>query len=172
MLFYAVFFLGVVFVGLAWCNDRLARWLLPDWQVEWGWFRGLGVLLFAAGLACYTYCSYLLSSRGEGAFVEFDAPARLVRVGPYRWVRNPIVVCVIVMLAGEAIACSSIGIAAMIPIGLGLAYLQNRLEERLLRQRFGAEYERYCAETPRWIPRRPSSLTAREPLPRRPSSRP
>jgi protein-S-isoprenylcysteine O-methyltransferase Ste14 len=35
------------------------------------------------------------------------------------------------------------------------------LEERELRDRFGAEYEEYCRQVPRWIPGRSRRAAAR-----------
>ena len=34
------------------------------------------------------------------------------------------------------------------------------MEERELRERFGAEYEAYCQQVPRWIPRRAGGADA------------
>ena len=109
MLFYGLFFLSVTLIGLPWLAYRLDVGL-PAWHVEIGWFRLLGVALFAGFLALYVRSSYLLSSRGRGGYVEFDPPREFVAEGPYRWCRNPVAACVVGMLLGEAVALSSTGV--------------------------------------------------------------
>ncbi len=39
---------------------------------------------------------------GSGTPGPWDAPRRVVAVGPYRWVRNPIYLAALVAVAGEA----------------------------------------------------------------------
>lgn len=155
MLFYGLFFLSVILVGLPWLAYRLDLGL-PAWHVEIGWFRLFGVALFAGFLALYVRSSYLLSSRGRGGYVEFDPPQEFVAEGPYRWCRNPVAACVVGMLLGEAVALSSTGVFLLFLLSMPLAHLQVvLLEEPLLRRRFGQAYEGYLARVPRWIPRRP-----------------
>jgi protein-S-isoprenylcysteine O-methyltransferase Ste14 len=61
-------------------------------------------------------------------------------------------------MLGEAIAFSSTGIFIMFCLAALLAHVQvTRIEEPLLRKRYGQAYDEYCARVPRWIPRwRPS----------------
>ena len=155
MSFYSLFFLGLVLVVLPWLCHRLDV-ALPAWHVEIGWWRAAGAIVFAGFLAAYAYCSYELTSRGRGAYVEFDPPSRFVAEGPYRWVRNPVAVCVVGMILGEALALSSTGIFMLFVAAIPLAHLQVVLiEEPLLRRRFGSPYEDYLHRVPRWIPGRP-----------------
>jgi protein-S-isoprenylcysteine O-methyltransferase Ste14 len=156
MLFYGLFFLSVTLIGLPWLAYRLDLGL-PAWHVEIGWFRLLGVALFAGFLALYVRSSYLLSSRGRGGYVEFDPPREFVAEGPYRWCRNPVAACVVGMLLGEAVALSSTGVFLLFLLSIPLAHLQVVvLEEPLLRKRFGPAYQGYLSRVPRWIPRRPA----------------
>lgn len=54
------------------------------------------------------------------------------------------------MLAG--VYYGSWAIAAYVAVFLGSAHLLVRLsEEPALRRKFGAEYDDYCATTPRWL---------------------
>ncbi|OGA31487.1 MAG: hypothetical protein A3G80_13420 [Betaproteobacteria bacterium RIFCSPLOWO2_12_FULL_62_13b] len=157
MLFYGVSFLAVVLIGLPWLAYRVDRYL-PGWHIEIGWLRIVGVVLFLAFLGMYIVCSYVLSSRGRGPFVEFDPPREFVASGPYRWVRNPVAACLAGALLGLAIALSSTGVLLLFVLGLPLAHMQVvLLEEPLLRKRFGASYEAYVRRVPRWIPRAPRS---------------
>lgn len=156
MLLYGVLFLTGVLVGLPWLAYRLDV-LLPAWHVEIGWLRIVGVLVFVAFLFMYLGCSYVLSSRGRGAYVEFDPPREFVATGPYRWVRNPIAACMVGMVFGLAIALSSTGVFLLFLVSLPLAHLQVVLmEEPQLRKRFGQAYDDYLCRVPRWIPRAPN----------------
>lgn len=156
MVIYGVFFLAFVLGGLPWLAYQIDVHV-PAWRIELGLpWRGAGAVVFAAFLVIYLYCSYVLTHHGEGAYVEFDPPAKFVAVGPYRWVRNPVAASVVGMLAGEAVALSSIGIMLLFLVSLPLAHAQVVcIEEPLLRKRFGPDYLEYLRRVPRWLPRPP-----------------
>lgn len=154
MFFYAAGFLGLVLGGLPWAFYQLDV-RLPVVHVEIGRLRVVGAALFVISLSLYLAASYVLTSRGKGAFVEFDPPTELVVAGPYQYVRNPVVAFLLGTMLGEAISLSSTGVLLMFFCFLVLAHRQvTRLEEPLLRRRFGRAYDDYCAHVPRWIPRR------------------
>lgn len=157
---YAVVFLTVLLGLLPWCADRVGRAWLP--QVEVGVWRVVGWAVFGAALLVYLLLTVVLVGRGKGPYVEFDPPQRLVTTGPYAWSRNPIVVCIVVMLLGLGLARSSLGITLLAVIVALLAYVQvTRVEERRLAARFGDEYATYRARVPRWWPRRPRNDPSR-----------
>jgi protein-S-isoprenylcysteine O-methyltransferase Ste14 len=152
MFLYGVGFLLAVLVGLPSAFYQIDV-RFPAVHVESGWFRLVGVVLFAVCFAVYLGSSYVLSRHGKGAYVEFDPPEQLVVVGPFRCVRNPVAACLVGMTLGEAIALSSTGVFLMFCVLAVLAHLQVvRMEEPLLRKRFGRAYDDYCARVPRWFP--------------------
>lgn len=156
MFVYGVFFLAFVLAGLPWLAHRLDVYF-PRLHIEAGpLVRAVGAVIFGVFLLIYLGASYLLTSRGRGAYVEFDPPTEFVCEGIYRWVRNPVAGSLLVVVFGEALMFSSTGILLLSLLGMVLAHVQVvRLEEPLLRQRFGAAYEAYCRSVPRWLPRRP-----------------
>ena len=83
-------------------------------------------------------------------------PQRLVVVGFYRYVRNPIYLGFfggwtgLWMLFGEANAGAFAVASGAV---LGTALFVRFYEEPTLRRSFGAEYEAYCKHVPRWLPR-------------------
>lgn len=155
MLFYGAFFLSIVLVGLPWLAYRLDVYV-PALHVELGGFRYVGAAFAAVCLALYVWNAYVLTSRGRGAFVEFDAPTEFVSTGPYRWVRNPVAASLIGTGLGLAVALSSTGVLVYVLLGSLLGHFQVvYVEEPLLRERFGQAYVDYLARVPRWIPRRP-----------------
>jgi protein-S-isoprenylcysteine O-methyltransferase Ste14 len=116
----------------------------------------LGLSIFSLGLAAYVFCSAWLIFFGRGPHVEFDPPKSFVASGPYRWVRNPVVISLLVTAAGQAIYFASIGLAVFVGLLFMLSYLQvTRIEEPRLQLRFGQSYEEYRKSVPRWIPRPP-----------------
>lgn len=128
-------------------------------RIYWTQLRALlGLAIFTIGLAAYTFCSAWLIFHGKGPHVEFDPPKVFVATGPYRYVRNPVVITLILTAVGQAIYFASIGIAVFVVIGMIFAHYQvTQIEEPLLRKRFGESYEQFCRDVPRWIPRPPAS---------------
>ena len=62
---------------------------------------------------------------------------------------------VALVLAGEAVACRSAALAVWLAaFALVNATYMPLVEEPGLRRRFGDAYDVYCANVPRWIPRR------------------
>lgn len=124
----------------------------------WITFRILvGAAVFTIGLAAYLFCSTWLIFFGKGPHVEFDPPKVFVATGPYRWVRNPVVITLLVTVLGEAVYCGSLGIFLLVLlVGPAFAHYQvTRIEEPRLRTRFGPSYVDYCARVNRWLPRPP-----------------
>lgn len=117
--------------------------------------RVLGPVVFAAGLALFVWCVVLFARVGRGTLAPWDPTHRLVVVGPYRHVRNPMISAVASMLAGEALFFHSARIGLWLACFLALNHTFFVLiEEPGLARRFGEDYRRYRAAVPRWLPRR------------------
>jgi protein-S-isoprenylcysteine O-methyltransferase Ste14 len=83
-------------------------------------------------------------------------PQRLVVVGPYRYVRNPMylgffegwaglwVIFGRANVAAIAWACAVLAVVALVVV---------LYEQPTLRRKFGADYEEYCRNVHTWIPR-------------------
>ncbi len=146
---------GAAFLGL-WF------WLLPRWlglDVDLrGAARGrwLAALPSALGFAVALRCIWDFGWTGRGTPAPVAPPQRLVVVGFYRYVRNPMYV---------GFAAGWIGLWVMLGhpnptviLGVALAALGVHLfvvfyEEPTLRHKFGADYEEYCRNVHRWWPR-------------------
>jgi len=114
----------------------------------------LGTLLTIAGLGLVGWTVAMFRSRGEGTLAPWDPTRRLVIVGMYRYVRNPMISGVLCALLGEAVLLGSLAVL----IWFAVFFLLNAVyiplsEERGLEQRFGDEYRRYKENVPRWLPR-------------------
>jgi protein-S-isoprenylcysteine O-methyltransferase Ste14 len=154
MVVYGILFLGTVLALLPWVFYQIDVFM-PAVHMEIGsLFRVLGGVLFAAALTMYLLSSYVLTRQGKGAFVEFDPPTELVVTGPFRYTRNPVAAFLLASMLGLSIALSSTGVLLMFLVFTVLANIQvRRIEEPLLRERYGQAYEQYCAHVPRWFPR-------------------
>ena len=117
--------------------------------------RIAGGLVCAAGFALFVWCVLLFARVGRGTLAPWDPTRRLVVVGPYRHVRNPMITAVGTMLAGETLFFHSARIGAWLLLFMAINHAFFLLiEEPGLVKRFGEEYERYRAAVPRWLPRR------------------
>ena len=77
---------------------------------------------------------------------------KLVVVGFYRYVRNPMYLGFIPGWIGLWIVFGKANTTA-VGVVLAVALFVVLYEEPTLRRKFGAEYEEYCRNVPRWIPR-------------------
>jgi protein-S-isoprenylcysteine O-methyltransferase Ste14 len=131
--------------------ERRARW--PE---AWGWQQYAGVALFAIGLLVFLHCQWLFAARGQGTPAPFDPPKKFVRRGLYQWVRNPMYLAVFLLVGAEALFLPSWHIAVyLVLLACLLHVLVLLVEEEGLRRNFGAMYEDYRREVPRWLPRKP-----------------
>jgi protein-S-isoprenylcysteine O-methyltransferase Ste14 len=120
----------------------------------WPILAPLGVALFACGLALFAWCVALFARVGEGTLAPWDPTQRLVAVGPYRLVRNPMITGVALMLAGEALWFGSWAVALWACAFVAVNHVWFVLvEEPGLERRFGESYRAYKAAVPRWLPR-------------------
>ena len=114
----------------------------------------LGALLLAAGIAMFVWTVALFAGIGRGTLAPWDPPTKLVARGPYRLVRNPMITAVVSVLLGEAALFGSLALLAWAGIVFAInAVYFPLVEEPMLRDRFGVEYDEYAAHTPRWLPR-------------------
>jgi protein-S-isoprenylcysteine O-methyltransferase Ste14 len=137
----------------------LAPWWMTHWQVEAPFF-GLQVLRWVGALFIALGAIGLLDSFVRFALQGLGTPApvfptrHLVVSGLYRYVRNPMYVAVVSTILGQSLIFGNV---RLLEYG-GLAWLVAHLfvlfyEEPTLRASFGSEYDSFCAEVPRWIPR-------------------
>ena len=100
----------------------------------------MGVVIFALGFLLFARCVRLFAEVGEGTLAPWDPPRKLVVVGPYQHVRNPMILGVIVMLIGETVVCGSallLGLAGFVFVVNTFYFILS--EEPGLERRFGGE---------------------------------
>ena len=131
-------------------------WLLNRFgTVNTYWLaRPVGAALILAGLVLFGWCIGLFARIGQGTLAPWDPTHNLVAAGPYRFVRNPMISSVILMLLGQALWWGSwaIGLWAGAFLLINHVYFVY-IEEPGLEARFGEPYRHYKANVPRWLPR-------------------
>lgn len=114
----------------------------------------LGIALIIAGVVLVLWCIALFARVGQGTLAPWDPTRRLVAVGPYRYVRNPMISGVAATLAGQSLLTGSRMIALWFATVVAINHVYFLLsEEPGLEKRFGDEYRAYKRTVPRWIPR-------------------
>lgn len=116
--------------------------------------RVAGGVVIALGLALVARTVWHFAVRGRGTLAPWDPPRRLVVDGVYRYVRNPMITGVLLVLLGEALFFASSALAVWLAefFAINAVYIPL-LEEPMLARRFGEDYEAYRRNVPRWVPR-------------------
>lgn len=120
-----------------------------------GWVAIPGAVLTLAGAGLGLACAGVFIWRGRGTPALFDAPRAFVAMGPYRYVRNPMYIGGLALLAGFGLweRSASILLFALLLFG-GIHLLVVFYEEPTLRRKFGISYQQYLEAVNRWKPRR------------------
>jgi protein-S-isoprenylcysteine O-methyltransferase Ste14 len=110
----------------------------------------VGAILIAAGIAIAVIARQ--SFVRAGTSVEPWKPSlTLVTSGIFAWMRNPMYVGAMLLLAGLAVALASDWtLVLLVPAALVLHFGVVRREERYLEAKFGATYRDYVSRVPRY----------------------
>ena len=113
---------------------------------------GAGIMLIGLLIMGHTIASFIRI--GRGTLAPWSPTRKLVVTGMYAYVRNPMILGVIIVLLGEALAFASWRVLAwaVIVFVLNTLYFMYS-EEPGLEKRFGEEYRSYQRRVPRWLPR-------------------
>jgi protein-S-isoprenylcysteine O-methyltransferase Ste14 len=123
-------------------------------QLQTGPFAYLAFPIWLIGVSILLWCFWDFAHKGLGTPMPIDPPKKVIVTGLYRYVRNPMYVGVLTVILGHFlwfgywIILGYAGIFFLVVHSFVTLY-----EEPDLRKRFGAGYEEYLREVPRWIPR-------------------
>jgi len=134
-------------------------WWISRWQVHppllgISVLRILGALLIVAGLPMILDSFARFAIQGLGTPAPVLPTRHLVVTGLYRHLRNPMYVGVLAAIFGQGLLFGNVRVleyGAIVWLAFHLFVLGY--EEPKLRSTFGAEYEVFCKNVPRWIPR-------------------
>ncbi len=114
----------------------------------------VGLLLAVFGFTLAVRTVRLFWTTGKGTPAPWAPPTKLVIRGPYRYVRNPMITGVLLLLAAESVLLGSWYLLGWMCVFFLLCTVFFLLvEEPGLEKRFGDSFRRYKANVPRWIPR-------------------
>ncbi len=137
----------------------LAPWWISRWHMQppflgFSLFRLAGAGLITLGTPALLDSFARFALQGLGTPAPIFPTKHLVITGLYRYVRNPMYVGVVSVIAGQGLLLGNprvLGYGALVWLAFSLFVIGY--EEPTLRRTFGAEYERFCTNVPRWIPR-------------------
>ena len=145
LLFTASFVLAAVVV------DRLLQLprLLPE-----GARLPLAIPMMATGAAVTAWSAFHFL-KVKGTPVPFNPPPRVVKSGPYRYARNPMLTGVFLFLFGVGFIVNSVSLVFVFTplFVLFNVWELKQIEEPELIRRLGDEYVEYRRQTPMFLPR-------------------
>ena len=136
----------------------IAAFIVPP-LIAWvdPWRKGVflyGSLIMLVGFILLLWCVRDFYIAGKGTLAPWSPPKRLVIVGLYRLVRNPMYIGVVTLVLGWAVLLISpflLLYTTVLVVGFHIRVVVH--EEPLLRSRFGANWVHYSANVNRWLPR-------------------
>ncbi len=129
-------------------------------ETEGHWVYWVGAIVFAWGLFGRIWAQMHLRYRLRVA-------TKLTLTGPYAYVRNPIYISNTLMLVGMGFLSELVWFVPLMLLWCAVVYSATvRFEEYHLKGKYASEYEQFCVNVPRWIPKLPitSALKQSEPL--------
>jgi protein-S-isoprenylcysteine O-methyltransferase Ste14 len=114
--------------------------------------KPLGEVVFLLGMAFFIWAVMHL----KGSFYGTVAPVsdEMVKSGPYRWVRHPLYLGMLITLLGIALASRSLwGVVGVVVFFLPAVVYRARLEEEALAQKFKRDWDDYAERTSFLIPK-------------------
>ena len=123
---------------------------------SWSLAQFGAALVFLMGAAILFKSVWSFALVGQGTLAPFDETRKLIVVGLYRYVRNPMYVGVISILLAESWFYQSTtlltytGFCFVVANFLIIGYEENRLKFK-----YRDEFHRYCEHVGRWIPGKP-----------------
>jgi protein-S-isoprenylcysteine O-methyltransferase len=110
-----------------------------------------GGIITGAGLA-FTAWARAILGRNWSAVVTIRQDHRLIRTGPYRWVRHPIYSGLLLAMLGTAVYFGLLRGLVGTVIGVAAFWMKASLEETFLTEQFGQEYLEYKKSVKALIP--------------------
>jgi len=142
---------GIVAGYVPW---RICRWDVGAPLLGTSAFRFGGVLMIAAGLPVLLDSFARFALQGLGTPAPLFPIRNLVVSGLFRYVRNPMYVSVVSLILGQGLFFGSVRVLEYgIAVCVGFYLFVLIYEEPTLRKSYRSEYEEFCANVPRWIPR-------------------
>jgi protein-S-isoprenylcysteine O-methyltransferase Ste14 len=119
-------------------------------RVHWN----IGIFSMIIGAGILLWCVRDFYTIGKGTLAPWNPPKKLVVIGLYRFVRNPMYVGVLLLILGWSLFfCSPLLFLYVSIVAIGFHRRVVRNEEPWLKTQFGNDWELYQQEVSRWLPR-------------------
>lgn len=118
-------------------------------------FLILGFIILCLSLILFIKCNIIFVKIGKGTLMPHKdlETQSLIIVGPYKYVRNPMIISVILILVSESFIFNAISVLIWaLGFFLGNIFYIPLFEEKGLEKRFGGEYLAYKNSVRGWIP--------------------
>jgi len=146
---FAIPALSIFVAGLAICGWDFARRFQGGWTPSW--VAVAGALMVVAGIINNIVCQVTMG-RSYSSFLVTREDHQLITRGMYGYVRNPIYLGVICATTGIGLFTTSL-LGLIVLWGVIPFFLRRiRLEEQMLLDEFGPEYEAYMERTKKLVP--------------------
>ena len=146
---FAIPAFSIFAAGLAICGWDFVRRFQDEWTPSW--VAVVGALMVVAGTTNNVVCQVTMG-RSYSATLLTREGHQLITRGMYGYVRHPIYLGVICVITGIALFTTSL-LGLIVLWGVIPFILRRiRLEEQMLLDEFGAEYEAYRARTTKLVP--------------------
>jgi protein-S-isoprenylcysteine O-methyltransferase Ste14 len=147
----AVIGTAIFFVFVPCVLAGVVPWWISRWEFRLSFLgveltRFVGAALILASVAGLVDSFVRFALQGLGTPAPIAPTQHLVVTGLYRYVRNPMYVAVAAVIFGQAVLFGDWRLFAYGVLFVGY-------EEPTLKKSFGAEYESFRINVPRWIPR-------------------
>jgi len=129
-------------------------WCFPEQIVDGTWLDPLSDVIGIGGLTAGALLRILaVSHPGKQTRSRTIKASQLITTGPYSCVRNPIYLANFLIGASLIVLAEAFLWLPLYFIIFGVPYqLIVAQEEHFLRNKFGRDFERYCARVRRWLP--------------------
>ena len=146
------FYLGLV-VLFVFASFWVDKWLaLFHFDSSW-WSLGLSMLLLVPGCLIMVW-PVMQFFRARGTPVPLNPPKKLITTGLYAYIRNPMILGLLLLLLGLGVLFGSlclIFIFTPLFISINVLYLKA-IEEKEMEKKFGENYLEYKKRVPMFIP--------------------
>ncbi|MEZ5421527.1 MAG: isoprenylcysteine carboxylmethyltransferase family protein [Pyrinomonadaceae bacterium] len=136
---------GLAMYGVSWLFPQ-ASFAMPGQPFVSWIFEVLGGVTIVSGILAFRSMKTTVDPRSP------EKASSVVKIGIYRLTRNPMYMGMLLLLTAWALYLANfMAILLLAGFVLYMTQFQIKPEERILREKFGAEYEEFLSEVRRWI---------------------
>jgi len=149
----AILYLALIgiFVFVSFIADKLF-YFPPILSFPWNLLLAIPLFILGFVLMVLTIIYFI---KAKGTPVPLNPPQSLIKIGPYRYIRNPMLTGIFLQLFGIGFYYHSLSLIFIFtPLFIALNYWElKNIEEPELQKRFGQEYKKYKQQASMFFPK-------------------